>query len=265
MRFPGAGAARRQRGRVPRHQRAGAPRGGAPRLRRQRLARAAHAARRDPRLRRDPARERLARPTRSAAPISRSSTATRSASPTSSTTCSSSRRVERGRLRLEPVELDVGAAGRFADPRLAARGLRERAARASTTAPRARRGACADPRALEQILINLLDNAMKYTEPGGRIEVQVEDAGAKLRVRVRDTGIGIPEEDLGADLRALLPRRQGALARARRHRARARDREAPGAEPRRRDLGGEPRSARARPSPSPCRARNPIRRRARDR
>jgi two-component system phosphate regulon sensor histidine kinase PhoR len=55
----------------------------------------------------------------------------------------------------------------------------------------------ADARALEQILINLLENALKYTEPGGSVEIRVE-AGPddeKLRISVVDTGIGIPEAD----------------------------------------------------------------------
>jgi len=53
----------------------------------------------------------------------------------------------------------------------------------------------ADQRALEQILYNLLDNAAKYTEPGGRIEVAAEVRGAFVRLSVSDTGIGIPEAD----------------------------------------------------------------------
>jgi two-component system phosphate regulon sensor histidine kinase PhoR len=103
--------------------------------------------------------------------------------------------VERGRLRLEPVEVDVGqlidSLIRDTRPR-----LRERRLEVGYSAQGKAR-AFADPRALEQVLINLLDNAMKYTEPGGRIELLVEEAGPKLRVRVRDSGIGIPEEDLG--------------------------------------------------------------------
>jgi len=103
--------------------------------------------------------------------------------------------VERGRLRLEPVEVDVGqlidSLIRDTRPR-----LRERRLEIGYSA-QGKALAFADPRALEQVLINLLDNAMKYTEPGGRIELIVEEAGPKLRVRVRDTGIGIPEEDLG--------------------------------------------------------------------
>jgi two-component system phosphate regulon sensor histidine kinase PhoR len=57
--------------------------------------------------------------------------------------------------------------------------------------------ALADPQALEQILTNLLDNAVKYTEPGGRIDVQVGGDERWVRVRVSDTGCGIPEDDLG--------------------------------------------------------------------
>jgi two-component system phosphate regulon sensor histidine kinase PhoR len=56
--------------------------------------------------------------------------------------------------------------------------------------------AWADPRALEQVITNLLDNALKYTEPGGRVEVSVDGSGPRVRVGVSDTGIGIPEEDL---------------------------------------------------------------------
>jgi two-component system phosphate regulon sensor histidine kinase PhoR len=63
-------------------------------------------------------------------------------------------------------------------------------------APGAHGVAFADRRAVEQILGNLLENASKYTEPGGRIEVRVAEAGSQIRVEVADTGIGIPPEDL---------------------------------------------------------------------
>lgn len=53
-----------------------------------------------------------------------------------------------------------------------------------------------DPRALEQVLTNLFDNALKYTEPGGTIELGVESDGGFVCLRVRDSGIGIPQEDL---------------------------------------------------------------------
>jgi signal transduction histidine kinase len=52
----------------------------------------------------------------------------------------------------------------------------------------------ADPARLEQVLVNLLTNAAKYTEPGGRIWLQAERRESEIIVRVRDTGIGIPVE-----------------------------------------------------------------------
>lgn len=56
--------------------------------------------------------------------------------------------------------------------------------------------AWAERRAVEQILSNLLENAVKYTEAGGRIDVRIEVVGSRLVTSLQDTGIGIPEEDL---------------------------------------------------------------------
>jgi two-component system phosphate regulon sensor histidine kinase PhoR len=56
--------------------------------------------------------------------------------------------------------------------------------------------AWADGRAVEQILLNLLDNAVKYSNEGGRIHVSVEGNSRRVTVRVADTGIGIPQSDL---------------------------------------------------------------------
>jgi two-component system phosphate regulon sensor histidine kinase PhoR len=57
--------------------------------------------------------------------------------------------------------------------------------------------AWADPQACEQILSNLLDNAIKYTEPGGSISVRIGGDARCVRIDVSDTGLGIPERDLG--------------------------------------------------------------------
>ena len=53
-----------------------------------------------------------------------------------------------------------------------------------------------DPLRLEQIVVNLVRNAAKYTERGGRIELAVERKGAEAVLRVRDTGIGISADML---------------------------------------------------------------------
>ena len=49
----------------------------------------------------------------------------------------------------------------------------------------------ADPTRLAQVFLNLLNNAAKYSEPGGHIRVSAERAGNEVVVSVRDTGIGI--------------------------------------------------------------------------
>jgi len=51
-----------------------------------------------------------------------------------------------------------------------------------------------DPLRLEQILVNLVANAAKYTEPGGHIDVSLERDGARAVFRVQDDGMGIPED-----------------------------------------------------------------------
>lgn len=50
----------------------------------------------------------------------------------------------------------------------------------------------ADPVRLEQIVVNVLNNAAKYTENGGVIDLQVRMVDGAVEIRVRDSGIGIP-------------------------------------------------------------------------
>jgi heavy metal sensor kinase len=52
-----------------------------------------------------------------------------------------------------------------------------------------------DEELLRRLMVNLLDNAIRYTPPGGKVSVSLETAGAELRVRVRDTGVGIAPEE----------------------------------------------------------------------
>jgi PAS domain S-box-containing protein len=54
----------------------------------------------------------------------------------------------------------------------------------------------ADPARLEQIVVNLLNNAAKYTDPGGLIRMSVLQEGSEALIRVRDNGVGIAPEML---------------------------------------------------------------------
>ena len=49
---------------------------------------------------------------------------------------------------------------------------------------------------LRQMLLNLIDNAVKYTPEGGRIWLSLEREGGYAKISVRDTGIGIPKEEV---------------------------------------------------------------------
>ena len=54
----------------------------------------------------------------------------------------------------------------------------------------------ADGARMEQILVNLIHNAIKFTPPGGRITVSSGAETGKITVSVSDTGVGISEDDL---------------------------------------------------------------------
>lgn len=54
----------------------------------------------------------------------------------------------------------------------------------------------ADPDLLRQVFINLVDNAVKYTPPGGKIWIEAQESDEFIEVGVCDTGIGIPTQDI---------------------------------------------------------------------
>jgi two-component system phosphate regulon sensor histidine kinase PhoR len=101
-------------------------------------------------------------------------------------------RVESRRVPLQPGEVDVVKLTRALLADMEPR-LRERSLTASVS-DRGAVTAWADRRAVDQVLSNLLDNALKYTDPGGRITVELEAQPDVVRVSVTDTGIGIPAE-----------------------------------------------------------------------
>lgn len=54
----------------------------------------------------------------------------------------------------------------------------------------------ADRNRLKQVMINILDNSLKYTQEGGRIKISAQSKKEEILISVEDTGIGIPEDDL---------------------------------------------------------------------
>jgi len=54
----------------------------------------------------------------------------------------------------------------------------------------------ADHRAIRQMMLNLISNAIKFTDRGGKITVRIEQRGPEIQFTVIDTGIGIPAEDI---------------------------------------------------------------------
>ena len=99
-------------------------------------------------------------------------------------------RISRGKLELRLQEVDLrevlDAAVETVRPMLD--GKRHRL---DVDAPEAAVLVRADPVRLAQVLSNLLSNAAKYTDPGGRIELHAAVQGRALELRVRDNGIGL--------------------------------------------------------------------------
>jgi signal transduction histidine kinase len=106
-------------------------------------------------------------------------------------------RITRGkiRLQLEPVEVAsiVAQAVEASRPVIEARHHHLDVALAP--APLWVNG---DPARLSQVLTNLLNNAAKYTEEGGKIALSVSQESKQIALRVRDNGIGIPRDMIGA-------------------------------------------------------------------
>lgn len=49
---------------------------------------------------------------------------------------------------------------------------------------------------LKQVFINVIDNAIKYSDRGGRVRIETADMGGHVQIVVGDTGVGISAEDL---------------------------------------------------------------------
>ncbi len=104
-------------------------------------------------------------------------------------------RIESGQVTLELKSVDPASLLQAAAER-----MRMQAERAALTlrvdCPPALPRVRADAPRLEQVLVNLIHNALKFTRPGGALTLWAEAEGAFVRFAVQDTGVGIPEDDL---------------------------------------------------------------------
>jgi len=104
-------------------------------------------------------------------------------------------RISQGKIKLCPETVDLRAviaqAVAGAQPQIESRGHR-----LETSLPEVALLLEGDPARLEQIFLNLLTNAAKYTDPGGKIWLTAERRESRWVVRVRDNGKGLPPEVL---------------------------------------------------------------------
>ena len=105
-------------------------------------------------------------------------------------------RMEAGAYEVRPEPFAFSEAANFCCQMMAP----QAAGRGVTLIPPAPGGhdeVVADRRAIQQILINLVSNAVKFTPAGGSVTVGLRRQGGRLRFWVSDTGIGIADADLG--------------------------------------------------------------------
>jgi len=104
-------------------------------------------------------------------------------------------RIDRGKVQLCKERLHLAAAVVDAVDSVSAL-IEERGHNLEVALPPEALYVHADPTRLQQILVNLLTNAVKYTEPGGQIWLRVEKGMGEAVLRLRDTGIGIAPDIL---------------------------------------------------------------------
>jgi two-component system, OmpR family, phosphate regulon sensor histidine kinase PhoR len=101
-------------------------------------------------------------------------------------------RLESGAWRIQEEEVEVAASASEVWREL----MQQHRERSVTFAVQGDAVALADAQALHQVFRNLMDNALRYTPDGGRIEVTITPTGPTLSVTVTDSGAGIPSSAL---------------------------------------------------------------------
>jgi K+-sensing histidine kinase KdpD len=104
-------------------------------------------------------------------------------------------RLDSGWTRIRRGPVDVGMvireAANIVGPQAQAQGVE-----VAVNLPDALPDAAGDIEKVRQVMLKLLENAIKYNEPGGHVRVRAEERGGMLRVEVEDDGIGIDDRSL---------------------------------------------------------------------
>ena len=105
-------------------------------------------------------------------------------------------KIEAGRVEIDTRAIDVrttlDALEPLLSPQLAAKKITLQSVDRATNVK-----VLADEDKLRQVMLNLLSNAVKFTPEGGQIFLSCEHDDRQVRLKVRDTGIGIPPQHLG--------------------------------------------------------------------
>lgn len=101
--------------------------------------------------------------------------------------------IDRGEMRLAESDCDVQAL--CTSVLVAADARKPESVTLALAAPTGATTVRCDELRLKQVLVNLVENAIKYSPDGGRVEVHILDADDRLRIEVRDEGLGIPPSE----------------------------------------------------------------------
>ena len=104
-------------------------------------------------------------------------------------------RMQSGRISVNIMPMDVSELLRAATDMYTELAVKQ-GIELSYTPPMQNSIVLGDPDRLKQVFINIIDNAVKYTEKGGLVLVTQTREDGCVRITVKDTGVGIPAEDL---------------------------------------------------------------------
>jgi PAS domain S-box-containing protein len=103
--------------------------------------------------------------------------------------------IDAGRLRLKDLEFDVAALVKAVVDQMQAALSGKEGIDLEVKAPESLQRVSGDEDKLRQVLLNLIDNAIKYSPDGGRVAIRIEQRDSGVQIAVSDEGLGIPHAD----------------------------------------------------------------------